>query len=103
MKCVDGKWTAGGEAAPEKLLALATITVMQLWKDKKPVQTLIKQAGQPWPKLDDLNAEIPQEDWELGLDGEPRPPWQKQFIIYLLEPERSSIASSESPAAERSS
>jgi hypothetical protein len=87
LKCVDGKWSAGGEPAPEKLMAVSTITVMQLWKGKKPVQTLIKQPGQPWPKLDDLNAEIPEGEWEVGLDGEPRPPWQKQFIIYLLEPE----------------
>jgi hypothetical protein len=88
IKCVDGVWTAkDGTAVPKRLLALATTTVLQLWKDKTPVQTIIKRPGQPWPNIDDLNAEIPEDQWELGLDGKLRPPWQRQFVIYMLDPE----------------
>jgi hypothetical protein len=88
IKCVDGNWTAkDGTTVPKQLLALATTTVIQLWKDKTPVQTIVKKPGQPLPSLDDLNAEIPQEEWEVGLDGELRAPWQRQFIIYLLDPD----------------
>jgi hypothetical protein len=86
LKCVDGVWTAGGAAAPKQLLALATVTALQLWKLQKPVNTIVKRPGHPWPHIDDLNAEIPEEDWEVGLDGQPRAPWQKQFVVYLLEP-----------------
>jgi hypothetical protein len=88
IKCIDGNWTAkDGTTVPKRLLALATATVLQLWKDKTPVQTIVKRSGQPWPNIDDLNAEIPEEEWEVGLDGNLRPPWQRQFIIYLLDPE----------------
>jgi hypothetical protein len=88
IKCVDGNWTAkDGTSVPKRLLALATITMVQLWKDKTPVQTIVKRPGQPWPNIDDLNAEIPQDEWELGLDGKLRPPWQRQFAIYFLDPE----------------
>jgi hypothetical protein len=87
LKCVDGNWTVNGAAAPKQLLALATITVLQLWKSQTPVRTLVKGRDNPWPNLDDLNAEIPQEEWEVGLDGNLRPPWQRQFIVYLLDPD----------------
>jgi hypothetical protein len=88
IKCVDGQWSSkDGTPVPKRLLALATITMLQLWKNKIPVQTIVKRPGQPWPNVDELNAEIPQEDWELGLDGNLRPPWQRQFAIYLLDPD----------------
>jgi hypothetical protein len=87
LKCIDGNWTVNGTAAPKRLLPLATITVLQLWKEQTPVRTLVKGRDNPWPNLDDLNAEIPQEDWEVGLDGKLRPPWQRQFIVYLLDPD----------------
>jgi hypothetical protein len=87
VKCVDGHWsTKDGTAPPKQLLALATATVMQLWQDKMPVETIVKRPGQPWMDIDELNAKVPKENWEIGLDGEPRPPWQKQFIVYLLDP-----------------
>jgi hypothetical protein len=89
IKCVDGHWsTKDGTAPPKQLLALATTTVLQLWQGKMPVRdkTIFKRPGQPWPDIDELNAKIPEDDWEIGLDGEPRKPWQKQFIVYLLDP-----------------
>jgi hypothetical protein len=88
LKCIEGVWTVkGGAQAPKQLLALTTATVLQLWKNKEPVHTIMKRPGQPWPSLDELNAEIPQEDWEIGLNGNPRPPWQRNFCVYLLDPE----------------
>jgi hypothetical protein len=87
LKCIDGVWTVDGLPAPKQLLPLATITALQLWKGQKPVQTLVKGRVNPWPNIDDLNAEIPQEEWEVGLDGKLREPWQRQFIVYLLDPE----------------
>jgi hypothetical protein len=85
LKCVDGKWTdRDGSPPPETpLLALSTLTIAQHLQDQKPIETIVKRPGQPFPDVDDLNAEIPQSEWEEGLNG-PRPPWQEQKVVYFL-------------------
>jgi hypothetical protein len=87
-RCVDGKWTdKDGTKIPAdtKLLAWATTEALQLWRNKLPVETIIKQPGEPLPDVDELNSDIPQAEWEMGLNG-PRPPWVKQHVVYLLNP-----------------
>jgi hypothetical protein len=86
LKCVDGNWTdRDGLPAPETpLLAMSTATIIQRWEDQKPIETIVQRPGQPLPDVDDLNAEIPQSEWEEGIDGNPRPPWQLQLVVYLL-------------------
>ena len=89
IRCVDGEWTDGDGVAfpPEtKLLVLATAMALQHWKNKLPVETILKKPGQPLPDLDELNKKIPKKEWELGLDKTPRPPWGRQHIVYLLNP-----------------
>jgi hypothetical protein len=90
IKCTDGIWTKAGETEPLspdlRLLAASTITILQHWFDNKPVQTIIKQAGVPLPDIDELNSRIPETEWEDGLDGNPRPPWQLQRIVYFIDP-----------------
>jgi hypothetical protein len=87
IKCIDGVWTTKeGEPPPTKLLAMTTITILQRWEDERPVETIIKTPNEPLPSVDELNKKIPQKKWELGIDGEPRPPWQKQWIVYLMDP-----------------
>lgn len=39
------------------------------------------------PDVDELNSQIPKQEWETGLDGNPRPPWQLQYVVYLINPE----------------
>jgi hypothetical protein len=39
----------------------------------------------PFPDVDDLNAAIPESEWELGVDGKPRKPWQKQLLVFLID------------------
>ncbi len=58
---------------------------MQHWKDQRPIETVVKQAGKSLPDVDALNAKVPQSQWEDGIDGEPRPPWQRQEIVYFLD------------------
>jgi hypothetical protein len=56
LRCVDGHWTGNDGVAfpPEtKLLALATAMALQHWKDKLPIETIVKKPGQPLPDLDD--------------------------------------------------
>jgi hypothetical protein len=86
LKCVDGNWTdRDGLSVPNTpLLALSTATIIQRWENQKPIETIFKRPGQPFPDIDDLNAAIPQSEWEEGVDGNPRPPWQLQKVVYLL-------------------
>jgi hypothetical protein len=89
VRCVEGIWKdADGTLIPQekKLVAWATNEALQRWEDKRPVETIVKCPGVPLPDLDDLNAKIPQKEWEPGIDGKPRPPWVRQGIVYLLDP-----------------
>ena len=87
IKCVDGNWVdRNGQPVPKgSLLALSTATIIQHWEDQKPTETIVKRPGQPLPDVDELNAQIPQSEWEEGVDGNPRPPWQLQRVVYLLD------------------
>ena len=86
LKCVDGIWTVDGLPAPKTpLLALSTGTILQRWENQKPGEPIWKRPGQPFPDVDDLNAEIPESEWEESpIDGSPKPPWQLQLVVYLL-------------------
>jgi hypothetical protein len=85
LKCVDGRWSAkdGTELTPSTLLmCVGTDTAIQRFVDGKP-ETIYDK---PLPNPDDLNAAIPQDTWEEGLDGNPRPPWAKIFIAFFVNP-----------------
>jgi hypothetical protein len=71
-------------------LALTTAKAIQRWQSKEPVETIV-DAGTGLPDIDALNAQIPRDEWEPGLDGQPRPPWQKQFVVYLLDASDASL------------
>jgi hypothetical protein len=64
---------------------MATTRAVQLWKGQKPVETR-KLADGPLPNVDELNAAIPQSEWEPGLDKQPCAPWVKQYVCYLVDP-----------------
>jgi hypothetical protein len=93
LSCVDGVWAAkdGTEFPPETaFVAMATAQALQRWREEAVVEVIRKIPGQPLPDVGALNAEIPKDDWEEGLNG-PRPPWQHAFIVYLLNPVDASI------------
>src|SRR5262249_42867861 len=54
-------------------------------------ETLLKKSGEPLPDLDNLNSAVPIKHWEIGLDGKPRPPWQLNFVAYLLDPQTGAL------------
>ena len=88
VKCVDGQWKTGdGISIPSgtRLLVLTTTSVVQCWRDQKPTETIFKKAAEPLPDVGELNAQIPVKEWELDLNGQPRPPWGLQMIVYLLD------------------
>jgi hypothetical protein len=77
-------WTdCDGLRPPEILLVLACTEALQRWKDKKPIETITTK---PLPEIADLNAAVPQQEWEPGLDGKPKPPWVHQVVVYLIDP-----------------
>ncbi len=92
LRCVDGQWSCNDESdPPEKLIALSTALALQHWEDGNPVETIVRTPDKPLPDLDTLNAQIPQEQWEAGIDGKPRPPWVRQHVVYLLDPTDGSL------------
>ena len=94
LKSIDGFWsTKDGTTFPPgtKMIALATTTCVQHWQDQTPVETIIKQPGVPLPDVDELNSRIPEKEWERGLDGNPRAPYVKEWVAYLLDPRDASI------------
>jgi hypothetical protein len=84
IRCVDGRWHDRDKLpVPSKLLALATFTVVQRWRDQKPEETIDGRVSL-LPDVDELNAAIPEREWEDGINGK-RPPWQRSEIVYLLD------------------
>ena len=74
--------TRDGMKAPEQLLVIATDAILQRWKEGLPHVIRDK----PLPDPDDLNAAIPVSEWETGIDGKPRPPWQDTVVVYFIDP-----------------
>jgi hypothetical protein len=92
--CVDGEWSRasdGAEIPPDKrFLGLATAEGLQHWEDGQLVEERIKKSNEALPKADELNATIPKDTWEDGING-PRPPWSHVFAVYLLDLDDGSI------------
>jgi hypothetical protein len=87
LKCVDGRWTDGdGLTPPNEMLVIGLTHALQCWgKDKDLLDTIIEQPNEPLPDPEALNAQIPEEEWGPDLNGEPRPPWQFNWVVYLLD------------------
>ena len=70
-----------GLPIPSPLLVVSVLTALQRWQNKVPEVITAK----PLPNPDELNAAIPQSEWEIGLDGKPRPPWVTVFAVYMID------------------
>jgi hypothetical protein len=94
LRCVDGVWSAKDETElpPGKgYLAFSTAVALQRWEGGLPAETIVKRAGESLPNVNELNKKIPQKKWENGIDGKLRPPWQKQYVVYLLDPDTAAV------------
>jgi len=88
IKFNNGIWTRhdGGQLRCESSwLAIATTRALQRFVDGVSETILKQHPNDELPDVDQLNAAIPQEQWPIGLDGKPQPPWSLQFVVYLLE------------------
>ncbi|MCG2625605.1 hypothetical protein L6654_03130 [Bradyrhizobium sp. WYCCWR 13023] len=92
LKCTDGRWSTQDQEdmTGKQLVALLPIKAIQRWRSNEPVETLV-DTGEGLPNVADLNAAIPRSEWQPGLDGQPRPPFQLQYVVYLLDEADASI------------
>ena len=71
-----------GLKPPAQLLVVGVDAILQRWQDGKPQVIRDK----PLPDPDDLNATIPVDEWETGIDGQKRPPWADTAVVYFIDP-----------------
>ncbi|TWB63046.1 hypothetical protein [Bradyrhizobium sacchari] len=69
-----------GVTAPSPLLVVGVKEILRRWKNNE-AEDIVEQ---PLPDADELNANIPAQDWEVGVDGKPRPPWAHTVVVYLV-------------------
>ena len=71
-----------GLKPPAQLLVVGVDAILQRWKEGLPQVIRDK----PLPDPDDLNSAIPVSEWEVGIDGQKRPPWQDTVVVYTIDP-----------------
>jgi hypothetical protein len=62
------------------MLVIRVNEVLQRWTDNLPEVIDTK----PLPDPEVLNKAIPIEEWEIGLDDKPRPPWSHTVVVYFV-------------------
>lgn len=81
------KWTAAahwvdrdGLTPPSPMLAFAIDEALRMWKANRATTIHDK----PLPDLEQLNSAIPKSEWERGIDGQLRTPWEHIVIVRLV-------------------
>jgi hypothetical protein len=87
LKCTDGRWLDGdGLVPPSEMLVIGITHALQCWgREQDLLDVIIEQPDKPLPDPEALNAQIPVEEWGEGFNGEPRAPWQFNWVVYLLD------------------
>jgi hypothetical protein len=88
LKCVDGHWKDSDDITPTgEMVVVHTTRALQCWKNQELLDYEIEQPGETLTRdhADELNAPIPKEEWGLGLDNQPRPPWAINWVVYLID------------------
>jgi hypothetical protein len=88
IRFTDGSWNTkeGTALSPDlQLLVVGLTKAIQRWQAKMPIVTIVAKPGERFPDVDDLNAAVPEDQWEVGLSGK-RPPWIMSNVIYFIDP-----------------
>jgi hypothetical protein len=89
LKFANGNWSRGKEGTNieegTKLVALDTAAAWVKWSDGRPVEYRLRQLGHRLPERKDL-GDLDERNWEMGLDGKPKDPWQNTRFVYLIDP-----------------
>ena len=89
-KCVDGRWAP--TIFPCQHAARSRDHAgLQCWKDGEQLDELDERRTSPLSDPDELSTKIPQEEWELGLNSKPKPPWALDYVVYLVNPESAEL------------
>jgi hypothetical protein len=70
-----------GLPLPTPMFVIGVNTGLQRWR-KGQAETKLNK---PLPDPEQLNAAIPQSEWELDLSGKLRPPWEFVHAIYMID------------------
>jgi hypothetical protein len=83
VKFLDGKWYESGAELPDgtQLIVLGVDQILQRWSGGQVVDT-----NRDLDMLDELNGDIPRTEWELGVNGKPREPWVRTYVVHLIDP-----------------
>ena len=72
-----------GPLPPELILWLLSLgTCLRRWQGGLPTEI----TDHPLPDVDEINASIPESEWEDGVDGRPRPPWEHTVKANFVHP-----------------
>jgi hypothetical protein len=89
IKFLDGRWLDRNNEPLRpglKVLALKTVQAVQRWQNNVTIQTIIEPPGNPLQDLEQLNADVPRESWEINrYTNAPKAPWARSFGAYLLD------------------
>jgi hypothetical protein len=78
----EAKWhDRDGLALPTPMFIIGYDTGLRRWKDKQ----LEEIVNKPLPNVAALNTTVPVAEWELDLAGKPRPPWAKNYAVYMVD------------------
>jgi hypothetical protein len=84
----NGWRDADGQELPSGLVIIGRRRGVRRWQAHELVAEYVDE---PLPNVDELNAKIPEKDWELGLDGKKQKPFAMWFAVYLLEPTAATV------------
>ena len=88
IKFIDGAYSVKSDPTfrgDVPFLSTGTGTVLQSFHGGEGPKFRKKEPDISLRELcDKLNSEIPQAQWDLDRDGEPRLPWQQVWYIYLV-------------------
>jgi hypothetical protein len=89
------KWTAetkwidrDGIVLPSPMAAIGTAKALQRFKNGVCIDII---RALPLPDLDELNASVPESDWETDLTGKPRKPYALHRAVYLIDLDDASV------------
>jgi hypothetical protein len=89
LKYKDGVYSdaAGNLLKPGvRLLVLEMNVILQRWRNGI-AEFIERDPAGKLPDPEQLNEQIPASEWELGLDGQPRKPWARNFRIFFADPD----------------
>ncbi len=84
-KFVDGLWSISKAPIPKgaQFVPVKMIMAWVKWENQKPVDYVFPRANGLLPSRESL-GDTDETEWEMGLDGEPKDPWQNTRVIHAV-------------------